>query len=206
ILEVEELHVAYGGVQAVRGSSPARTPSEMPRTACTPPYATCSSSTSRMACSGTTLSPEIRLDHGRVAHHFLGCARRDQLPEVEHENPVREPHHHFQHVLDDDERHAARVDRSQYFHQLERLGWIESARNFVEQQQPGRRCQHARKLEALLACDAECACARHAAIAETHGFQHPSRLAFGCRDAGFRSNAPTITFSCTVIAAKLLGT
>src|SRR6185312_16538120 len=111
--------------------SPGRTSSDTSCTACTPPYDTCRPSILSIG-SDTVFSPQIGFDHGRVAHDLGRRPLGDHLPEIQHQHALGQAHHHLEHVLDDDQRHALGMDAAQYLRQSDGLGGIQTARHFVE--------------------------------------------------------------------------
>src|ERR1700688_1537179 len=114
---------------------------------------------------------QVGFDDLRIAQHLVGRPLGDLAAFVEDGEPRTDAANRAKIVLDDDDRYAARVDRS---HQLERpigFGRIESGQDFVEQQhfRIGRQC--ARDLEPLLAGEIERTRRRVGAIAQAARFK-----------------------------------
>src|SRR6185369_4975726 len=82
--------------------------------------------------------PEVGLDHLRIVADLLRRALGDLLAEVEHRDPVRDPHDHRHVVLDQEHRQAAR--RGDLTHErrgLFRLTRRHARRGLVEEQEGG---------------------------------------------------------------------
>ena len=119
------------------------------------PYATCRSSTSRMAAiSAATVSPgphaEIGADDVRVLAHVGRRSFRDLPPEVEHDDAVGDLHDQAHVVLDQQDGHAAIVpDRPDEPGERGDLLVVQSRGRLVEQQEIRAPGQRARELDAL---------------------------------------------------------
>src|SRR6267142_7004525 len=84
--------------------SPSPTASETSISAGAAPYET------RMRSSSSMRFAQIRLDHGRPAHHLGGTALGDHAPVAQHHDTVGELHHGAHHVLDEHDARALRAD------------------------------------------------------------------------------------------------
>ena len=89
---------------------------------------------------GRHLLPQVGLDDLRVLGHLLRRALGDLAPEVEHDDLVRDPHHHRHVVLDEQDREPVVVaDLLDQLAELVDLGVGQAAGRLVEHQQLRRR-------------------------------------------------------------------
>jgi hypothetical protein len=83
-------------------------------------------------------SPEVGLDHARVAQHGLGVALRQQLP-LRHHHHRRHSDHQVHVVLDDQEGHALAVERRHLVDDLVQQRRVDAGAGLVQQHQLGLR-------------------------------------------------------------------
>ena len=129
-------------------------------------------------------SSQVGFDDGRVAHDVLRRALGDHLSEIQHQHALRQPHHHFQHVFDDDQRDPRRVDAAQDLGQRDGLGRIQAAGDLVQQQHARLGGQRPRQLHALLAGHVQLGGPDAGAVRQPHQLQHLHRFAARVRQPG----------------------
>src|SRR5579883_171865 len=90
---------------------------------------------------------KIGFDHGRIVSYFLRRPFGDLDAVIEHINPVRELHDQVELVLDQQDGHAATLQRRNQRLHFGRLGRIHAGGRLVEQQQPRPERQRAGDLD-----------------------------------------------------------
>src|SRR5919204_5510067 len=104
--------------------------------------------------AGISLSPGS-LDDALVLEYLRRIALRQNLAEMQHQRSPADADDDAHHVLDEDDRDAGRMNRSNHVKRLVNLDGVEPGHHFVEQQEPRSGRERAGDLQALAVGDGE---------------------------------------------------
>src|SRR5512137_2146513 len=138
----------------------------------------------------TVLVPQIGLDDFRIGNYFLRRPFHDFLAGVQHDDPVRDLHDGFHHVLDDHEGHPALTYLLDQLDDLPQLHDREARHGLVEHQHPGLCGQGHRDLKALLVGDGELRPEEILFLVETGEVEDLFGLVHGRLDPGITHQRP----------------